>query len=147
MKKPAPGGKKNKKRRTPPDLTDSVGDEKKGRRGAYLLETGIGKNPADTGATGEGGLSELATEERLRAEDTDRADVLRSTSDMRDLGNKDAGDDGLPGGLGAGEAEEISPEFEPEDLAGMGGAGTVDGAGEAPPRKRRGRSPKKKPAA
>lgn len=80
------------------------------------------------------GLPEIATEEELERENGEVRDRMRVTSDMRDAGDPDGPDVGIPGGLGAGGdaslggsggLEKDSPpkeeDFEnPEEMGGTG---------------------------
>jgi hypothetical protein len=53
------------------------------------------------------GLEELAADERLEEEDLEMRDLRGIPSDLRSVGDPNAGDVGIPGGLAAGGEESL----------------------------------------
>lgn len=65
------------------------------------VESGIGEI-SDRGATGGVGLPEVASEVEFEIEDPGDREVEFIPTDMRDIGDPNGGDVGVPGGLSAG---------------------------------------------
>ncbi len=130
---------KAKRRPAPPDLAEAIGDVKQGQRTRYLLDTGISSRPGDVGATGSVGMPEVILRRRRDAEDTTEMNNVGLPSDLRDVGDPEAGDQGVPGGLAAGGSESLggSGGAEPDrpdtdqtldqdDFIGMSGTGNIN---------------------
>jgi hypothetical protein len=97
--------------------------------------TGIG----ELGATGGVGLEEIALQEGLELDDMERRELLVNPSDLQDVGDPEAGDVGVVGGLGAGgEMGMGGRDHNPNDpwsseltdengsVAGVGGTGAIE---------------------
>ncbi len=145
---------KSKRRPAPPDLAEAIGDVKQGQRTRYLQETGISSRPGDVGATGSVGLPEVILRRRRDAEDTTEMNNIGLPSDLRDVGDPEAGDQGVPGGLAAGGSESLggSGGVEPDrpdtdqtldddDLIGMGGTGRINPEAHRGPVRKTGAGP------
>ncbi len=145
---------KRKKKRppAPPDLSDAIGDVKKQQRTRYLYDTGISSKPGDIGATGSVGMPEVVSPRRRDAENTSEMDNVGLPSDHRDVGDPEAGDQGIPGGLAAGGTDslggsggekkdvfDLDQTLNRDDFIGMGGTGNIN------PETHRGRPPKNSP--
>lgn len=126
------------KKKVPKDLSEEIGTVKRRRRTGTLFESGVSSRPGDIGPTGEVGMPEVLSPEMLDAENTDEQDLARIPGDLRDIGDPEAGDEGVPGGLASGGEESLGgtggversvpgrdTKLNPEDMAGMGGTGSV----------------------
>lgn len=97
------------------DVDEAVGDVLEGRKPEVFLDgSALGEHPGDMGASGDVGLEELATSERLEEEEQTERDRRRLPSDMQSPGDPNAGDVGIPGGIAAGEMD--LSEVEGDDM-------------------------------
>jgi hypothetical protein len=105
-----------------------------------MLEIGVA-GIAEAGATGGVGLLEVALPEEDGLDDMERRELLVNPSDLQDVGDPEAGDVGVVGGLAAGAEMGLSgrdhEETDPWGLdlidgpdeinpAGVGGTGVIE---------------------
>lgn len=88
------------------DLDEFVGDTLQGQRTSDVIDDeSAADHPGDMGASGDVGLEELATQERLEEEEFDARESMRVPSDMRSPGDPNAGDVGISGGIATGDMD------------------------------------------